>query len=106
MDIDRTSFCKPMAKKTNSNVDGKLISTNYSFAKAGITVKNAVLFRARKFAVFTTPLPHPLSLNFGFSVKDPGFCRRLENRGRGCIDWKKKREEIATARDILSWKRP
>ena len=101
MDIDRTSFCKPMAKKTNSNVDGKLISTNYSFAKAGITVKNAVLFRARKFAVFTTPLPHPLSLNFGFSVKDPGFCRRLENRGRGCIDWKKKREESATARDIL-----
>ena len=92
-----------MVKKTNSNVDGTLISTNYSFAKAGITVKNAVLFRARKFAVFTIPLP---STPFGFSVKGPGFCRRLENRGRGCIDWKKKREEIATARDILSWKRP
>ena len=46
MSIDRTSFCKPMAKRPKS-------TTNVLFTKAEIIAKNAVLFRARKFDVFT-----------------------------------------------------
>ena len=64
---------------TRTSTEHRSLPTNYSYAKWGITVKNAVLFRARKFAVFTTPLPHPLILVFQWRVRGSAEGLRTED---------------------------